>query len=391
MFDAIDEIENGGILTARWLRQAAQDNVIYSDIYKIQEQNFQPASLDLSLGETAYSLQCSFLPHAGSVEGQLQRLTIGEIDIRDGAVLEKNRPYLIPLLEELRLPKGIRARTNPKSSTGRLDIFTRVITDGSDRFDDISDGYQGRMFLEVFSRSFAIKVQTRLSLNQLRLFKGDSGCKPGELEHIHSAKPIVFEKDGQLGNLTQPNKDNTLGLSIDLIGTYRGIGYRAKKNSALLDLSRTDHYDAGDYWEPVFADEDRPFILEPEEFYLLSSTERVSIPPEYAAEMTAYETSSGELRTHYAGFFDPGFGYGEDGRLGGVQPVLEVRAHDVPFMIGPGQKVCTLTFQRMLETPEEWYGPKVGSSYQEAGRVLSKHFSPKMTTRQLAMFEGRMG
>ena len=390
MFDAINEIENGGILTAHWLRQATQDDVIVSDIYKIPGQNFQPASLDLRLGETAYSLQCSFLPYAGSVEAQLQRLKIADIDIRDGAVLEQNRPYLIPLLEELRLPDGIRARTNPKSSTGRLDIFTRVITDGSDSFDDISNGYQGRMFLEVFSRSFAVKVRTRLSLNQLRLFKGKSECTPGELKQVHENKPIVLEKDGQLGNLTQPNDDNTLGLSIDLTGTNHGIGYRAKKNSALLDLSLTDHYAPGDYWEPVFADENRPLILEPEEFYLLSSTEKVSIPPEYAAEMTAYETSSGELRTHYAGFFDPGFGFGEDGRMGGVQPVLEVRAHDVPFMIGPGQKVCTLTFQRMLETPEDWYGPKVGSSYQEAGRVLSKHFSPKLMTRQLPMFEGRV-
>ncbi len=197
-------------------------------------------------------------------------------------------------------------------------------------------------------------------LNQLRLFKGESECELGELKQVHETKPIVFEKDGQLGNLTQPNEDNTLGLSIDLIGTYRGIGYRAKKNSALLDLSRTDHYAAGDFWEPVFPDEDSPLILEPEEFYLLSSTERVSIPPEYAAEMTAYETSSGELRTHYAGFFDPGFGYGEDGRLTGVQPVLEVRAHDVPFMIGPGQKVCTLTFQRMLETPKVRWTRKFG-------------------------------
>ena len=378
MFDAINEIGKDGILTAHWLRQAAQDNVIYTDRYKIDEKSFQPASFDLSLGETAYSLQCSFLPYAGRVESQLQRLKIADIDIRDGAVLETNRPYLIPLLEELRLPKGIHARTNPKSSTGRLDIFTRVITDESDRFDDISDGYHGRMYLEVFSRSFAIKVQTRLSLNQLRLFKGESRCASGELKRVHETRAIVFEKDGQLGNLTRPNEDNTLGLSIDLAGTNRGIGYRAKKNSALLDLSRTSHYDPGGFWEPVFADEDRPLILEPEEFYLLSSNERVSIPPEYAAEMTAYETSSGELRTHYAGFFDPGFGYGEDGRLGGVQPVLEVRAHDVPFMIGPGQKVCTLTFHRMLETPTEWYGPKVGSSYQEAGRVLSKHFSPKL-------------
>ena len=391
MFDAIHELEQDGILTARWLRQAAQDNIIFTDKYKIEERNFQPASLDLSLGETAYSLQCSFLPYGSSVESKLGRLKIADIDIRHGAVLEKNRPYLIPLLEELRLPDGIHARTNPKSSTGRLDIFTRVITDASDRFDDIPDGYQGRLFLEVYSRSFTIKVHQYLSLNQLRLFKGRSKCHPGELKEVHKNKSIIFQKDGQLGNLAGPNEDNTLGLSIDLAGSSEGIGYRAKKNSALLDLSRIDYYDPGDYWEPVFADDSRPLILEPEEFYLLSSTEKVSIPPDYAAEMTAYETSSGELRTHYAGFFDPGFGYGEDGRLGGVQPVLEVRAHDVPFMIGPGQQVCTLKFQPMLETPEEWYGPKVGSSYQETGRVLSKHFSPKLSTRQLPMIEGSVG
>jgi dCTP deaminase len=390
MFEDINELQDSGILPSRWLRAAVQDEIIRSEKYRIQEQNFQPASLDLSLGEKAYSLQCSFLPFASTVECKLPELTISEIDIRDGAILEKGRAYLIPLLEELRLPKGIRAKANPKSSTGRLDIFTRVITDFSDRFDEIPENYEGRMYLEVFSRSFTIKVQTRLSLNQLRLFKGDSGSRAGELQEVHQSKPIVFAGTGQPGQLTEPTADNTIGLSVDLTGTADGIGYRAKRNSALLDLSRTNHYHPGDFWEPVYADEDQRLILEPEEFYLLSSTESVGIPPEFAAEMTAYETSSGELRTHYAGFFDPGFGYGEDGRLGGVQPVLEVRAHDVPFMIGPGQKVCTLAFERMLEPPEDWYGPKVGSSYQEAGRILSKHFSPGLATRQFKMFEGRV-
>lgn len=391
MFADINEITRGGIVPSKWLRQAVQDNVISSDIYKIQEQNFQPASLDLSLGEKAYSLQCSFLPLGCSVESKLPDLQISEIDIRDGAILEKGRAYLIPLLEELHLPPGIRAKTNPKSSTGRLDIFTRVITDFSDQFDEIIDGYEGRMYLEVFSRSFTIKVQTRLSLNQLRLFKGDSACMPGELQEVHHAKTIVFADAGQPSHLSEPNPNNTVGLSVDLTGTSDGIGFRARKNSSLLDLSRTNHYHPADFWEPVYADEDHRLILEPEEFYLLSSTESVGIPPEFAAEMTAYDTSSGELRTHYAGFFDPGFGHGEDGRLGGVQPVLEVRAHDVPFMIGPGQKICTLAFEKMLEPPEEWYGPKVGSSYQEAGRILSKHFKPGVATRQMKMFEGRVG
>ena len=391
MFDRINEISTGGIVPSEWLREAVRDDIISSGKYKTQEANFQPASLDLSLGEKAYSLVCSFLPLTCSVETKLPELQISEIDIRDGAILEKGRAYLIPLLEELRLPQGIRAKTNPKSSTGRLDIFTRVITDFSDQFDVITDGYEGRMYLEVFSRSFTVRVQTGLSLNQLRLFKGDPTCSPGELQEAHQSKPILFAAVGQQGQLTGPNFDNTIGLSVDLKGTSEGIGFRAKKNSSLLDLSRVNHYDPADFWEPVFADGVERLILEPEEFYLLSSTESVGIPPEFAAEMTAYDTSSGELRTHYAGFFDPGFGHGEDGRLGGVQPVLEVRAHDVPFMIGPGQKVCTLAFEKMLEAPEEWYGPKVGSSYQEAGRILSKHFKPGVSTRQLKMFEGRVG
>ena len=226
-----------------------------------------------------------------------------------------------------------------------MDIFTRVITDYSDRFDDVTDGYEGRLYLEVFSRSFTIKVRTRLSLNQIRLFKGNSACEPGELKREHESKKIVYASDGQLGHLTEPNEDNSVGLSISLEEISRGtsvIGFRAKKNSTLLDLSRIHYYQPTDFWEPIFAGKDRPLILEPEEFYLLASTESVCIPPKYAAEMTAYETSSGEVRTHYAGFFDPGFGFGEDGRLGGVQPVLEIRAHDVPFMIGPGQRSALL-------------------------------------------------
>ncbi len=383
MFDDVHEIETGGILPAKWLRAAVQANVVCSD-YTIPEENYQPASLDLRLGEKAYSLQCSFLPFPGTVERKLRELTISEIDIRDGAILERNRPYLIPLLEGLDLPTGVRARTNPKSSTGRLDIFTRVITDNGARFDDITDGYSGPMYLEVFSRTFTIKVRTELSLNQIRLFKGESKLAPGCLQAFHESKPIIYSKSGQ----PEPIGGNSLELSVDL-DTRAHIGYRAKRNSKLLDLSRINHYHPKDFWEPVFAERDRPLILEPEEFYLLSSDERVSIPPGLAAEMAPYEASSGEIRTHYAGFFDPGFGYGENGRLNGVQAVLEVRAHDVPFMIGPAQKVCTLTFERMLEPPQHWYGVNVGSSYQKAGRILSKHFSPNVTSGQPNIVEGR--
>ena len=293
MFDGINEIPKDGILPAKWLRAAVQEDIINSD-YRIPEQNYQPASLDLRLGEKAYILQCSFLPYSGPVATKLPELTIGEIDIRDGAILEKNRPYLIPLLESLKLPEGIRAKTNPKSSTGRLDIFTRVITDHSDRFDDIANGYQGRMYLEVFSRSFTVKVKTGLSLNQIRLFKGDSRCELGELRRVHELSPVIFPKAGQHEQWPRINEDNTVGLSVNLPGTPgtpTTIGYRAKKNSTLLDLSQSSRYHARDFWEPVFGDRYRRLILEPEEFYLLFSTESVSIPPEFAAEMTAYETS----------------------------------------------------------------------------------------------------
>ena len=187
--------------------------------------------------------------------------------------------------------------------------------------------------------------------------------------------------------LRAPTDANTVAVSGNLDVEKGAVGYRAKKNSSLLDLSRESYYDPGDYWEPVYVDQSRRLILEPEEFYLLTSAERVSIRPEYSAEMTPFDPSSGELRTHYAGFFDPGFGFDDQGKIGGVQPVMEVRAHDVPFMIEHGQKICTLTFERMLETPEKLYGAQIGSSYQGQGLVLSKHFLPSTRHWQLPLFE----
>jgi dCTP deaminase len=309
---------------------------------------------------------------------------MGMLDLRrDGAILEKNRPYLIPLLEELNLPKGIRAKANPKSSTGRLDIFTRVITDRSHRFDDIADGYSGRLYLEVVSRSFTIKVRAELSLNQLRLFKGDPACAHEEMLGKHHMDPILFHHADHAGALREPRADNTVSLGVDLVGHDGIIGYRAKKNSGLLDLSQEYSYDPGDYWEPVRADKSRSLILEPEEFYLLTTAEGINIPPQYAAELTAVDPSSGELRTHYAGFFDPGFGLVKTGTTRGVQPVMEVRAHDVPFMIEHGQTICTLTFERMVESPKKIYGTARGSSYQGRGLILSKHFRPLVDQGEL--------
>ena len=392
MFDDINGLGSTGILPTTWLREAANDDVIFSERYRIPPANFQPASLDLRLGERAHRLRCSFLPDSSPVWDKLPELQMEELDLRDGAILERNRPYLIPLIEELRLPDFIRAKTNPKSSTGRLDIFTRVITDNSHRFDDVVSGYNGQLFLEVVSRSFTIRVKTGLSLNQLRLFKGDASCEEGELAQRHSIDPIVVAeagKKGRDGRPPSPTARNTVGLSANLVGRRGGVGYRAKKNSSLLDLTREYYYDPGDYWEPVYAERTQRLILEPEEFYLLTSAEGVRIHSDYAAEMTAYDPSSGELRTHYAGFFDPGFGLGDADKLDGVQPVMEVRAHDVPFMIEHGQSICTITFEKMLEVPEKLYGTEIGSSYQGKGLILSKHFLPETNHWQMPLFEGQ--
>jgi dCTP deaminase len=372
MFADINELKDG-ILPCQWLSVAAAEEIITGP-YRIPESNYQPASLDLRLGEKAYRLRCSFLPDSRKVEEKLEDLTMGELDLRDGAILEKDRPYLIPLLEELKLPEYIHAKTNPKSSIGRLDIFTRVITDSSHKFDEIRAGYSGQLYLEVVSRSFTVKVQKELSLNQLRLIKGDASCDKDKVQAQHQKLPILRGGGGQPRDIGSGNR---VSLSVNLQKDGWPIsGWRAKKNSGLLDLVSGAQFEALEYWEPIEADSRERLILEPEEFYLLASEEAVCIDPMFAAEMTPYDPSSGEVRTHYAGFFDPGFGYGGKAGPHGVRAVMEVRAHDVPFMMEHGQKVCTLAFEEMLERPAKLYGAKIGSSYQGQGLTLSKYFLP---------------
>ena len=366
--------ERQGILPVQWLKKAASQGVLRAEGQPIPEANFQPASLDLRLGERAYRLRCSFLPDAQSVDEKLDDFAMEEFALGEGAVLERNRPYLIPLMEELSLPAGLRAKANPRSTTGRLDIFTRVITDRSHRFDEIAERYQGRLYLEVVSRSFTIKVRTGLSLNQLRLIKGNPYCDDGTILESYEEDPLVLFQEGQLP-LEAPDVADGLSLGVDLKGDEYGVvGYRAKKNSRLIDLSQVGQYDAYDFWEPILAEPKQRLVLEPEEFYLLMSAESVRIQPKFAAEMTALDPHSGEFRTHYAGFFDPGFGYSSSGEVKGTRAVMEVRAHDVPFMIEHRQRVCKLGLERMLETPEFSYGEEIGSSYQGQTLKLSKHF-----------------
>lgn len=367
---------SNGVLASQHLRQAIDLGYIDGGDYKIHDSSIQPASLDLRLGDTAYRIRCSFLPDSDTVERKMKRYVIDELDLRDeGAVLETHRPYLIPLIESVALPPGVRARTNPKSSTGRLDVFTRVITDESYRFDEIAPGYNGRLWLEVVPLSFTVKVRKGLALNQLRLMVGNAALTDADLHRVHATTPLLFR-----GGQPVPDADlataNGLFLSLDLHGadTEGRVGYRAQSHAPLLDMAQVSRYEPREFWEPVYHEDGDRVVLAPEKFYLLLSDEAVCVPPSLAAEMTAYDPTSGELRTHYAGFFDPGFGFTADEPSVGSRAALEVRAHDVPFMVEHGQRVCKLTFEQMVEAPEVLYGQGIGSNYQGQVDTLGKHF-----------------
>jgi dCTP deaminase len=369
-------VDAQGVLASQHLFAAIDAGIIHAGGFKVPETNVQPASLDLRLDEVAYRIRCSFLPDRQTVESKVKPYIIDELNLHgDGAVLETNRPYLIPLKERLSLPPHLRAKANPKSSTGRLDVFTRVITDESYRFDEIASGYEGRLYLEVVPLSFPIRVREDLALNQLRLSVGRAELTDEEVRSFHSDEEPLLYRNGRAVPPDRLAVDNGLFLGLDLSGDSSGrVGFRARDSAPLLDMTRTRAFDPDDYWEPVRRQDGERIILTPQKFYLLMSEQAVTIPPSLAAEMTAYDPTSGELRTHYAGFFDPGFGYDRDGSFRGSRAALEVRAHDVHFLIEHGQPVCKLTFERMLEPPHLLYGEDIGSSYQQQEQTLGKHF-----------------
>ena len=364
-----------GVLPSQRLREAVAREWIVAGAWRIPRESIQPASVDLRLGERAWALRCSFLPDSDStVEEKIDGLAFEEIDLRDGATLERDRPYLVPLIEELSLPAEIRAKANPKSSTGRLDVFTRVLTDRNHRFDEIAAGYRGKLYLEVVPRTFAIRVKTGLALNQVRLICRESRLSDDELTAVHREHPLLY-LDSRPVPVSELSLADGLFLSLDVSGSAESIvGYRAKKNSLPIDLTRVGALNWREYWEPVYPERGGRIVLEPEVFYLLLSAEGVSVPPSYAAEMLAYDPTAGELRTHYAGFFDPGFGYSREHTAPGSRAALEVRARDVSFMVEHRQPVCKLAFERMTEEPDVLYGDDVGSNYQGQMTMLSKHF-----------------
>ncbi len=321
-----------------------------------------------------------------------------EVDLNDGAILEKGAVYLVPLREELDLPKGICGKANPKSSTGRLDVFTRVITDNCFRFDDIADAYKGKVYLEVVPLSFTVKVKTGQTLNQLRLFRTSDEKHRTFFKHEDADKIHDFIKGEKLVDFYVKNKllydqngryivetrnhvtDDGLLMSIDLINaTSKGgpVGYKAKKNSQVIDIDKLAEYKEEDFWEPINNPLSGHLILEPEEFYIFASKELIRVPTICSAEMVEFDAGSGELRTHYAGFFDPGFGYGRDGEILGTRAVLEVRPHDVPFRIEDGQILFKIRYEMMSEAPDIWYGPSIGSNYHSQGLRLGKQFSQR--------------
>ncbi|SEM80698.1 dCTP deaminase [Gemmobacter aquatilis] len=353
-----------GVLPAQALRQMIAEGAIAAspDILPAQ---LQPASLDLRLGTVAYRVRASFLAgHGRSVAERIAEFEMHRMDLTEGAVLEKGCVYVIPLMERLALPPGITAVANAKSSTGRLDLLTRTITDGGVEFDRIPEAYTGPLYAEVCPRSFSVLARAGQRLNQIRFRQGQAVLSDGDLTALHGQEPLVSG---------EAVISEGLGFSVDLrpaVGDL--VGYRAKPHTGVIDLDRIGHYPAAEFWEEVRTTEGR-IILDPGAFYILVSREAVTIPPDYAAEMAPYLAMVGEFRVHYAGFFDPGFGHSAAGGAGS-RGVLEVRCHEAPFVLEHGQIVGRLVYERMAARPETLYGAGIASNYQGQGLKLSKHF-----------------
>lgn len=353
------------LIDEKWVRVSDSSD-------QIEEKQVQPASLDLRLGPRAYRLRASFLPGKAKVESKLADLSMAELDLSSAAVLEKNCVYLVKLAEELWLPDDVEAKANPKSTTGRLDVFTRLITDYGAEFERVPKGYFGPLYAEIMPRTFSVIVHPGLSLSQIRFIRGQADLSDAQTRTLDKKEKLIYLDE------TPPGKVEIRGgleLSVNLRGEPAAdvIAYKGRKNAPIVDLRRIDPYEPGEFWEPIARRPDDRLILDQGDFYILVSRERVRVPPNYAAEMVPFDPSVGEFRIHYAGFFDPGFGYG-DGSIRGTRAVLEVRAHEVPFVIEHGQVVGRLVYSRVLDRPAKIYGTSIGSSYQRQELALSKQF-----------------
>jgi dCTP deaminase len=374
-----------GILPSQKIKEMVGSGEIRPLMRPLEADQIQPASIDLRLGDFAYPIDTSFLPGSGmrvldKMKHLDERCGDFKIDLRNGAVLEKGRIYVVPLLESISLRSEITAFANPKSSTGRLDILTRLIADGATAFDQVGEGYKGELYIEVAPRSFSVVVRTGTRLNQLR-FRRTRGEEP---KAITAAGWMQLLEEGRIADLRDPDRKaksvrtGVLPFTVDLKGSGKDgelFGYRAKKHARRIDLDRRD-YDALEFWEPIRFRKTSSLILDPDEFYILMTREAIAVPPEYAAEMMPYDTRAGEFRVHYAGFFDPGFGWeATTGRAGSSRGVLEVRSHEIPFLLEHGQTVGWLRYERMAARPDMLYGAGAHSSYQGQGLKLAKQFA----------------
>jgi dCTP deaminase len=360
-------VDQKGILPDHMIA-ALVDGGAIKPAYDFVAGQIQPASLDLRLGKVAYRVRASFLPGPRTpVAKRIGELKLHEFALTEGAVLETACVYVVPLIESLSLPDDIAASTNPKSSTGRLDVFTRVIADETRGFDRVEAGYHGPLYAEISPRTFPVLVREGSRLSQIRFRHGNAQVDAEALRWLHARERLV---DDDTVDVSQG-----VPLSVDLAGLGPDglVGYRAKRHAGLIDVDRRVGYDVADYWEPIHARKDQSLILDPDEFYILASKEAVQVPPDFAAEMVPFDPLVGEFRVHYAGFFDPGFGYeGAGGR--GSRAVLEVRSREVPFILEHGQIVGRLVYEKMLARPNTLYGEGIGSNYQAQSLKLSKHF-----------------
>ena len=373
-----------GVLSGQEITELINKNIISSD-HKINKDLIQPASIDLRLGLKAWRVPASFLPGKGNlVSERLKNFAMHEISLVDGAVLECGCVYIVKLLEHVSLTDDLTGVANPKSSTGRLDVFTRLIVDGAQEFEDVPAGYSGPLYVEISPRTFSILVRTGSRLNQLRIRRGYSVTTDKEMEILQKHVGLVRTE----GDNNLPDKiKNGVPLSVDLVGEKGLIGYKARKHSRLIDVDKPNFYKREFFWEKITTEDliyqtnfsengtsSSGLVLSPDAFYILASKEYVSVPSNYAAEMRAYDTKVGEFRAHYAGFFDPGFGLSELG-ASKTRAVLEVRSHDVPFLIEQGQTVCRLVYEPMANIPKFLYGEAGSTSnYQAQGLKLAKHF-----------------
>jgi dCTP deaminase len=340
----------------------------------VNPDHIQPASLDLRLGDMAHRVRASFLPGPNStVEAKIKELRMTRVDLTAAPVFEKDCVYIVPLVEELNLPENISGKANPKSTTGRLDIFTRLITDYGTEFDRVPPGYKGKLYAEVVSRTFTVAIRAGMRLSQLRFVQGNPVAGDRTIRELNQEEPLVYMDEEDSPGKARLHRGLRITINLEAAEAGEIIGYKAKRYAPAIELDRIDYYLTEEFWEVRHQNASKNLILEPGDFYILASRERVRVPPDFAAEMVPFDPSDGEFRIHYAGFFDPGFGYGSSD-IKGTRAVLEVRAHEVPFLMEHGQLVGRLNYMPLLRRPDKIYGTNIGSSYQHQALTLSKQF-----------------